>query len=231
MRPLLAGLAASAFLLVAAGAQAAPASVPASPTTAPTPSTVKAVAAKPVATKPPVVQTGEVTPKLVAASMSPDFVLKATLYHAGAKGVGGIDSIGCKPVAMRTAATDPKLIPRRTVLFIAETVGAPLPGGGVHDGFWYASDVGGAIKGNRIDLYTGNGSGSMRPIKQLSLAKVRVMKVSSFRGCPPTGAVAAHSDFLMQLARRSGVFRPTILAIDLLREGINRVRGATPGGN
>ena len=32
-----------------------------------------------------------------------------------------------------------------------------LPGGGMHDGYWYASDTGGAIKGARIDLFTGPG--------------------------------------------------------------------------
>jgi hypothetical protein len=33
--------------------------------------------------------------------------------------------------------------------------------GSIHDGYWYASDTGGAIKGQKIDLYTGNGRGSM----------------------------------------------------------------------
>jgi hypothetical protein len=31
----------------------------------------------------------------------------------------------------------------------------------IHDGYWYASDTGGAIKGQKIDLYTGHGRGSM----------------------------------------------------------------------
>jgi 3D (Asp-Asp-Asp) domain-containing protein len=96
----------------------------------------------------------------LAIATLPDWRLKATLYHAGAAGVGSLDSIGCKPIAMRTAATDPRQIPRRTVLFIKETVGLDLPDGSKHDGFWYASDVGGAIKGDRIDLYTGSGKGS-----------------------------------------------------------------------
>ena len=49
---------------------------------------------------------------------SPDFKLKASLYHAGARGVGLLDSLGCRVVAMRTAAIDSAFIPRRTVLFI-----------------------------------------------------------------------------------------------------------------
>ena len=116
---------------------------------------------------------------------TPDFRMKATLYHAGAKGVGTLDSLGCKVGAMRTVAVDTKLIPRRTRLFIKETVGLPMPDGSKHDGFWYASDTGGAIKGEKIDLFTGHGSSSMRPLMALNLAKLTVAKAGEFKGCPP----------------------------------------------
>ena len=116
---------------------------------------------------------------------SPVFNVKATLYHAGAKGVGGLDSLGCKVVPMRTVAVDKTLIPRRTVLFIKETVGVKMPDGRAHDGYWYASDVGGAIKGERIDLFTGAGSGSMKPMMPLNLSKLSAVKVGEFKGCPP----------------------------------------------
>ncbi len=117
---------------------------------------------------------------------SPGWNLKATLYHAGAKGVGALDSLGCKVVAMRTVAVDKTLIPRRSVLFIKETVGLRMPDGSKHDGYWYASDVGGAIKGKRIDLFTGKGAGSMNPVKNLNLATLSAVKVGEFKGCPPT---------------------------------------------
>ena len=113
------------------------------------------------------------------------FNVKATLYHAGAKGVGVLDSLGCKVVPMRTLAVDKTIIPRRTVVFIKETVGLKMPNGQAHDGYWYASDVGGKIKGQRIDLYTGNGAASMKPMKQLSLATLTAVKVGQFKGCPP----------------------------------------------
>ncbi len=115
----------------------------------------------------------------------PDWRLKATLYHAGAAGVGGLDSLGCKPIAMRTVAIDKSLIPRRTILFIRETVGLPMPDGSSHDGYWYASDVGGAVKGERIDLYTGHGKGSMKPLMPINMQKLSVSKVGQFKGCPP----------------------------------------------
>ena len=120
-----------------------------------------------------------------ALPSGPGWNLKATLYHAGAKGVGALDSLGCKVVAMRTVAVDRKLIAPRSVLFIKETVGLKMPDGATHDGYWYASDVGGAIKGERIDLYTGHGGASMKPMMPLNLARLSAVKVGQFNGCPP----------------------------------------------
>lgn len=116
---------------------------------------------------------------------SPQFRLKASLYHVGARGVGALDSLGCRVVAMRTAAIDTSVIPRRTILFIQETVGLAMPDGRVHDGYWYASDTGGSIKGDRIDLFTGAGSASMKPVMGLNMSRLTVSKVGEFKGCPP----------------------------------------------
>ena len=116
---------------------------------------------------------------------SVEYKMKATLYHAGAKGIRALDSLGCKVVAMRTLAVDKTVIPRRTVVFIKETVGLPMPNGETHDGYWYASDVGGAIKGQKLDLFSGQGASSMKPLMGLNLATLSVTKVGEFKGCPP----------------------------------------------
>jgi 3D (Asp-Asp-Asp) domain-containing protein len=116
---------------------------------------------------------------------SADYYLKATLYHAGERGIRALDSLGCKVVPMRTAAVDGVKLPRHTVLFIKETVGLPMPDGGKHDGYWYASDVGAAIHAGRIDLFTGHGAASMTPLMSLNLATLTVMKAGAFQGCPP----------------------------------------------
>jgi len=86
---------------------------------------------------------------------------------------------------MRTIAVDTSVIPRRTVIFIKETVGLKMPDGTAHDGYWYATDKGSAIKGQRIDLYTGHSAASMKPMQALNLAQLTAIKVGKFDGCPP----------------------------------------------
>lgn len=116
---------------------------------------------------------------------SVDFKMRATMYHAGAKGIRALDSLGCKVAAMRTVAVDPKVIPRRTIIFIKETVGLPMPDGDTHDGYWYASDIGGAVKGLKLDLFSGVGAASMKTFRSIDLTSLSVTKVGEFKGCPP----------------------------------------------
>lgn len=116
---------------------------------------------------------------------SVEYKMRATMYHAGAKGIRAFDSLGCKVAAMRTVAVDPNVIPRRTVIFIKETVGLPMPDGSKHDGYWYASDIGGAIKGLKLDLFSGFGAASMKALGALDLSSLSVSKVGEFKGCPP----------------------------------------------
>ena len=122
----------------------------------------------------------------------PAWRASARLYHAGGGGATGNDSLGCRPIAMRTVATDPRVIPRRTKLFIRETVGLRMADGTTHDGYWYASDTGGAIKGSKIDLYTGHGRGSMRPIMRLNMRTLTIADAGRFDGCPPAWQNAAN---------------------------------------
>ena len=115
----------------------------------------------------------------------PDWRASARLYHAGGGGATGNDSLGCRPIPMRTVAVDPRVIPRRTRLFIRETVGLRLADGTVHDGYWYASDTGGAIKGAKVDLFTGDGRSSMRPAMSLNMRTLSIAEAGRFDGCPP----------------------------------------------
>lgn len=130
---------------------------------------------------------GDLVTSIISGALpgSAVFNVKATLYHAGAKGVGSLDSLGCRVVPMRTLAVDKSIIPRRTVVFIKETVGLKMPDGQMHDGYWYASDIGGAIKGQRIDMYTGHNAASMKAMQKLNLGTLTAIKVGNFTGCPP----------------------------------------------
>jgi len=64
--------------------------------------------------------------------------------------------LGCRGqplVPFRSIATDPKIIPTGSVVMIEQLVGMKLPGGGYHDGVFWADDVGGSIRGKHIDVF------------------------------------------------------------------------------
>lgn len=63
----------------------------------------------------------------------------------------------CELEPFRVVAIDPKVIPLGSLIRIQETIGMQLPDGELHDGYWYAYDIGGAIKKDRIDLFVGDG--------------------------------------------------------------------------
>lgn len=62
-------------------------------------------------------------------------------------------------VPFRSIAVDPNVIPYGTVIFVPDAVGVrfSMPDGGdaVHDGYFFAADTGGAIKGTHIDVFQG----------------------------------------------------------------------------
>jgi 3D (Asp-Asp-Asp) domain-containing protein len=81
-------------------------------------------------------------------------------------------------VPYRTIAVDRTVIPIGSVVYIPEARGQvlTLPSGAtaVHDGYFYAADVGGAVRGNHIDVFIGSS-------RQNPFAFVRSTANSSFR--------------------------------------------------
>ncbi|MFD2117744.1 3D domain-containing protein [Paenibacillus yanchengensis] len=78
--------------------------------------------------------------------------VKATAYTASAAengGWGAVDYFGNK-LKVGTVAVDPKVIPLGTKLYITGYDYAGLPEGGM---LAVASDIGGAVKGNKIDIF------------------------------------------------------------------------------
>lgn len=71
----------------------------------------------------------------------------------------GEGAIGARLIPFRTIAVDPRFIPHGTVLFIPAARGTAieLDGGEkrTHDGYFFAADTGGAIKGPHIDIFIG----------------------------------------------------------------------------
>jgi len=66
----------------------------------------------------------------------------------------GVDNYRLIPY--RTIAVDPTRILIGSVVFIPQAYGVRLPSGEIHDGFFLAHDIGGAIKGDRIDIFLGD---------------------------------------------------------------------------
>ncbi len=89
--------------------------------------------------------------KTLAATNRVRFKLSNTLYG---EGVGGNQL-----VPYRTIAVDKTVIPIGSVIYIPEARGTvvTLPSGQqtMHDGYFYAADVGAAVKENHIDVYLG----------------------------------------------------------------------------
>lgn len=56
---------------------------------------------------------------------------------------------------LKSVAVDPSVIPVGSRLYIPEAEGVTFSDSSCHNGVFYAHDIGGAIKGNRIDIYLG----------------------------------------------------------------------------
>jgi 3D (Asp-Asp-Asp) domain-containing protein len=63
----------------------------------------------------------------------------------------GVQNRALEP--FRSVAVDPRLIPIGSPIFVPELVGVELPDGTRHDGCLRADDMGGAIKGGKLDFF------------------------------------------------------------------------------
>ncbi len=71
----------------------------------------------------------------------------------------GRGALGTAITPLRTIAVDRKQIPLGTAVYISDYVGAPtMKKGEQHDGCFMASDVGGWVRGEHIDVFTGDKS-------------------------------------------------------------------------
>lgn len=88
-------------------------------------------------------------------------------YFAPAGGPYGDGVKGYRLVPFRTIAVDNTVLPFGTVVYVARArgVSVTLPSGTVvqHDGYFFAGDTGGAIKGRHIDVFCGTTSANCFP--------------------------------------------------------------------
>ena len=71
----------------------------------------------------------------------------------------GLEDYVLKP--FRSVAVDPNVVPIPSKIYIPAAVGARLPDGSVHDGYFEAIDIGAAIQNKRIDMFTAYGDQSI----------------------------------------------------------------------
>jgi 3D (Asp-Asp-Asp) domain-containing protein len=89
----------------------------------------------------------------------------------------GLATNDCPLVPLRTAAVDPSVVPLGSRIRIPETIGMPLPGGGKHDGIWWATDTGPQISGHRVDLFMGAGVASMAQAERFGIRNLQPLTV------------------------------------------------------
>ncbi|WP_167356992.1 stalk domain-containing protein [Paenibacillus pectinilyticus] len=106
----------------------------------------------------------------------PDYqVFESTAYSADPSengGYGAIDYMG-NPLAMGTVAVDPSVIPLGSKLYIEGYSFDGLPQGGM---YVYATDTGGSIKGNRLDIFI---PGSKKSLQSFGIQKIKVYNISN----------------------------------------------------
>ena len=93
-----------------------------------------------------------------APYFGPDFPETNKVRFRAAHSRWGDGIKGYSLVPFRTIAVDPKHIPFGSLIYIEKAKGIRFMWLGetfTHDGFFFAGDKGGAIKGNHIDLFTG----------------------------------------------------------------------------
>ncbi|MDJ1175177.1 3D domain-containing protein [Roseofilum capinflatum] len=101
-------------------------------------------------------------------SLSPATLQKTGRVRFGlARGPHGDGAGGYRLVPYRTIAVDRQRIPLGSVVYIPAARGQhiSLPNGEtiIHDGYFFAADVGSAIKGNQIDVFVGSDKRSPFP--------------------------------------------------------------------
>lgn len=110
-----------------------------------------------------------------APSFSKMIEVKATAYTASADengGYAGVDYMG-NPLRLGTIAVDPSVIPLGSKVYVEGYTYDGLPAGGMYA---MATDTGGAVKGNRIDIFLPE---SKNKARMFGIQQVKVYVIGS----------------------------------------------------
>lgn len=106
----------------------------------------------------------------------PQWRSQGRVRFGDAVGAWGDGVRGYHLVPYRTLATDPRVIPTGSLVYVPTARGVVVQLGNeqiVHDGWFFAADVGGAIHGNHIDTFTG--SERRVPLPQVTNTRARTV--------------------------------------------------------
>ncbi len=92
----------------------------------------------------------------------------------------GLGTAGYHLIPYRSVAVDRDVVPIGTPLYLPAAVGAKLPDGTVHDGRFWAHDVGGGIDGWHLDLFTGAGD-RREPLEKAGVKNLKTTAVFAIR--------------------------------------------------
>ena len=97
----------------------------------------------------------------------------------------GVGQCGLRPY--RTVAIDPSLVPLGTIVFIPAAKGVVLPDGTVHDGIFFAEDVGSAIQGKHVDFFAQEGPESSQPFEKAGIKTWSLVEIFKYKDPDPHG--------------------------------------------
>jgi 3D (Asp-Asp-Asp) domain-containing protein len=103
----------------------------------------------------------------------------ASAYTTGEPGVGTVTATGTR-ARVGEAAVDPRVIPLGSWMYVTGYRSRALPAAGILE---HAEDVGGAIKGNRVDLFA---DASFAALAEFGLQQVTVYLLEPLPDAPAT---------------------------------------------
>jgi len=113
---------------------------------------------------------------------------------SSAKWGWGVGQCALKPY--HTIAVDPNIIPLGSLVYIPAIKGAVLPDGTVHDGFFYADDIGSRILHRHVDLFAQEGENSYQIYEKVGINTGTYVDIYKVKDPDPQGCQSKPPTYL-----------------------------------